>query len=155
MCDLPYILLLEEDWILGPISFPIISHAIEVLRSAPSKVFGLTLSPLHLPKGPGGLVQSVTVKSPYMSPAVIWVFIKAVMLYTNNPSVYRMDIIRKILQFGGYKGEGQFSDLAREMGYTLALIRDKPHIKVFPRHTWPYFYTIGICTSRTNKSLEN
>jgi hypothetical protein len=119
-CTRPWVLLVEEDRVVQEnIGFPIISHSIELLKSAPFQIYGVFLQAEDVRSRMfGGPVREIQLTSPYTSPARAWQFIERPYMYINGASVYRMANIREMLVEGDYTDEGQFANVAKQLNYT-------------------------------------
>jgi hypothetical protein len=130
LCTLPYILIIEEDWIIKHYPFPLISHSIEMIKSAPFNVYGVIIHWQTVVGRFGGPCVKDEFASPY-GPGLVWRFITCGYLYTNGPTVYRMENLRRMLEKDKYYSEWGFAQVAKGMNYTLVFPR-KPEEKRVP-----------------------
>lgn len=120
MCQASYMLILEEDLILrDDVDFPLISHALELLKRQPSNVYGVVMRPLWYEHGDEFVKIDGNTSYKNMS---AWQVRRRRYQWNNGGLIVRMDNVHKLLSRGPYKSEEQFSARARNFGYTYVLM---------------------------------
>jgi hypothetical protein len=152
LCTAPYILFLEEDRLVGDVRWPIISHSIEMLRSAPFDVYGVLLQIEPTVGHLGGPLVHLLLRSPYKSRAEVWAFTTRAYMYVNGAAVYRTENIHKMLELEGYQSEEQFSALVGKLHWKFVFPKVMPGKKT-PFVTPAYFTHLGEGHSTTKNDV--
>jgi hypothetical protein len=144
-CIHPYILLLEEDWLLENMSVPWLSLSIDLLARAPEELYGVLLRSDHM----HGLMSRPEVPSCLIPSGSLWRVCPRGVHFTNGAAVYRMSSIRRIFDRYGYVDEAGFANAAKMMGYELSFWNDGT---MRPHHVPTRFRHIGEVSSRDASS---
>jgi hypothetical protein len=150
-CTAPYMMFLEEDRLIGDVRWPVLSHSIELFRTAPFEIYGVLLQYEPTIGHLGGSIQKLVLRSPYRSPAAVWAFQTRTYMYVNGAAMYRTKNIHKMLELEGYDTEEQFSALVKKLHWKF-VFPDENRRRRGPFSTPAYFTHIGEGSSTANQT---
>lgn len=120
MCQAPYMLLLEEDIILKEdVNFPLISHALELLKSFPDRIYGIVMRRVW--KSPGDRFIPINGTTQYANMSA-WNVRRGLYRWNNGGILVRMSNVHQILARAPYLSEEQFSTETKKLGFTYAIM---------------------------------
>jgi len=113
LCTTPYIMLMEDDWLINNTHFPVISHSLELIKKLPHQVYGVMLRKVEMQ---GRTLRRYDGTTKYANSSA-WAFLDRATAFNNPVTIHRMSNIQEMLKVEGYRSEGLFSRVARKMKY--------------------------------------
>lgn len=135
MCQAPYMLIVEEDLVIREdVNFPLISHAIDLLKQLPHDVYGIVMHEVWMDRS--DKLTKVDGKTKYAD-LNTWTLKRRRYQWNNGGILVRMSNVHELLAKAPYISEKQFGSVAQELGFIYAvMVRGEQPFKNWVLSEW-------------------